>query len=93
MSAKTKVHAPLPTISRVSEALVVSDETRPSACVHCGGPLAPQETGRPRRTCSHSCRNAAYARRVRGLPEDLPRIPRRGRRPLAGLLADSREVM
>jgi hypothetical protein len=94
MSAKTKVQAARPTLSRAAAARVVSsDETRPSACAHCGRLLQPPKpTGRPRRTCCKTCRNAAYNRRARGLPEDLPRTPHRGRRPLAGLVADIREV-
>lgn len=92
MSAGTEVRAVGPTSSRPPEARVVLDKARSSACVHCGKPLEPQKAGWPRRTCSKTCRNAAYVRRARGLAEDLPRMPHRGRRPLAGLLADGREV-
>lgn len=93
MSAETEVQEAIPTTSRAAEARVVRGETSPFNCAHCGRPLPPpRATGRFRRTCSPSCRNAAYLRRARGLPEDLPRIPHRGRRPMAGLLADSREV-
>ena len=91
MIAKTDVREAIPTPSRAAEPRIVRDETGPCNCAHCGKPLPPPKaTGRSRRTCSHSCRNAAYTRRARGLPEDLPRMPRRGRRPLAGLLADSK---
>lgn len=89
MIAKTGAREAIPAPSLVPEPRVVRDET----CAHCGKPLPPPKaTGRLRRTCSHSCRNAAYLRRARGLPEALPRMPHRGRRPLAGLLADGREV-
>jgi hypothetical protein len=75
--------------SRVREARVVRDETRPGRCVVCARPL-PQRSGpgRPRRTCSPACRKAAQRRRDRELPESTPLVRRRGRRPLTGLLAD-----
>lgn len=92
MSAETEVQEARPTSSRAAEARVVRDETRPEHCAVCGRRLSRREgAGRPRRTCSPVCRNAAYRRRARGLPESTPRVPHRGRRPLAGLLADIRE--
>jgi hypothetical protein len=68
---------------------VVPDETRPKRCVVCACPL-PQRMGpgRPQRTCSPACRKAAQRRRDRGLPESTPVVRCRGRRTLAGLLAD-----
>jgi predicted nucleic acid-binding Zn ribbon protein len=90
--AKAEVREGCPTSFRPAEARVVRDETRPQRCLVCGRPL-PQGKGpgRLRRTCSHVCRNSAQWRQDRGLRSDLPRIPHRGRRTLAGLLADSRE--
>lgn len=48
-----------------------SHETlRPSTCSQCGGDLSQPKTGRPRRTCSDSCRQRA--RRKRLLTEPAP---------------------
>jgi hypothetical protein len=91
--AKAEVREASSTSFRPAEARVVRDETRPERGVVCSRPL-PQGKGpgRAGRTCSHVCWNSAQWRQDRGLREDLPRIPHRGRRPLAGLLADIREA-
>ncbi|MHB1624190.1 MAG: DEAD/DEAH box helicase family protein [Candidatus Dormibacteria bacterium] len=62
---------------------------RPVRCVVCGVAISPpSSSGRPRQTCSKGCRAAAYRRRERGLPESTPIVQHRGRRSLAGLVAD-----
>lgn len=43
-------------------------------CARCGQPLALGPTGRPRRYCSQTCRQLAYAARKRALPY-LPHVP------------------
>ncbi len=90
MIADPDVPTPAPSPSPAPLAAVVRDETLPGRCVVCGRPLGPPRgPGRPRRTCSNACRQAAHRRRDRGLPESMPLALRRGRRPLAGLLADN----
>lgn len=89
MIAATEVREVARVPSRSALAVVVRDETRPRQCAVCARPL-PQKAGpgRPQRTCSPACRKAAQRRRDRGLPESTPLVRRRGRRPLAGLVAD-----
>ena len=84
MIADPEVPAPGPSPARGVLALVVRDETLPGRCVVCCRPLGPPRgPGRPRRTCSNACRQAAHRRRDRGLPESAPIARRRGRRLLA----------
>jgi hypothetical protein len=50
-------------------------------CRRCGAPVDRRNRhGRAPSYCSDACRQAAYRRRERGLPEDLPRQAREGRR-------------
>jgi endogenous inhibitor of DNA gyrase (YacG/DUF329 family) len=43
-------------------------------CPVCGGPVPLSGRRGPRRTyCGEACKQAAYRRRARGAPEDLPR--------------------
>jgi endogenous inhibitor of DNA gyrase (YacG/DUF329 family) len=50
-------------------------------CPVCGADVLPGGRRGPRRTyCSDACKHAAYRRRARGAPEDLPRQGRAGRR-------------
>jgi hypothetical protein len=43
---------------------------RPTSCARCGGPLPPAAlTGRPRTTCSETCRKAVYRRRTTELAQ------------------------
>jgi hypothetical protein len=52
-------------------------------CPVCGAEVSPTGWRGPRRTyCSEACKQAAYRRRARGAPEDLPRPYRTGRRRL-----------
>lgn len=65
----------------------------PQACVVCGSPIVRARSGRPRRTCSAACRQAATLRRKLGLPESTPKRPGGGRHGLlmrghAALLSD-----
>lgn len=49
-----------------------SHETlRPRVCSQCGGELSQPKTGRPRRTCSDTCRQRARRKRRRVEPEPL----------------------
>src|SRR4030088_1544371 len=50
-------------------------------CPVCGAEVPPSGRRGPRRTyCSEACKQAAYRRRARGAPEDLPRQGPTGRR-------------
>ena len=50
-------------------------------CPVCGAEVLSEGRRGPRRTyCSEACKQAAYRRRARGAPEDLPRQGRAGRR-------------
>jgi endogenous inhibitor of DNA gyrase (YacG/DUF329 family) len=50
-------------------------------CPVCGADVPPSGRRGPRRTyCSEACKQAAYRRRARGAPEDLPRQEPTGRR-------------
>ena len=81
----TEVSSVGPGPEHTVEAIVPPDETRERCCAQCSRPLPPQpaNAGRPRRFCGALCREAARLRRVRGVPEDLPRQPNHhGRRGL-----------
>ncbi|MDQ6898064.1 MAG: hypothetical protein M3072_00885, partial [Candidatus Dormibacteraeota bacterium] len=50
-------------------------------CLVCGAEVPASGRRGPRRTyCSEACKQAAYRRRARGAPEDLPRQEPSGRR-------------
>ena len=54
------------------------------SCRACGAPLERRGRHGPvPQYCGEPCRAAAYRRRERGLPENLPRQAREGRRPRA----------
>src|SRR3984893_167653 len=56
-------------------------------CRVCGTEVPPSGRRGPRRTyCSEACKQAAYRRRARGAPEDLPRQGPSGRLTLVSYL-------